>query len=409
MHLISASTFVIFLLSLFLTAVSATDNGYYLYVSGYDGVVRSMALYLNSTIPRLEEIATSKDCGKNPSWFAIFRDNRTMICLDEGFSGNGSVNYLEIGPAHDLKLLDSSPHDKSPVHAQIFQSRVFVSFFGGPPGTHTPGGIQLYDIVDNKLTTARPWVNWSGPNTTSNIPQQDVPRAHGAFLDTLERNIVVMDYGKDGIRTFTSNGPNSTNSTFEPVNFSSLPKGSGPRHAIFSVDANKEVNRLYVLSELANTITTFEATYDDKKVLHLSPPIHVISTFGRNATTEQMTYGKAAEIQGHNQFIVVSNRNATIDGPGVFMESDSLVTFRITADGSLDFVQSVAVGGLFPRSFSISPRGDKVAVAAQTSSRLIILRRDPVSGWIGPIIASHNFDTKVDGKPAGVSAVIWDT
>lgn len=406
MHVISASAFVASLLSCFLTAVSAANADSHLYVSGYDGVVRGMALCANGTTATLSEIATSKDCGKNPSWLTIFYDKRTLVCLDEGFAGTGSVNYLEIGSAHDLKLLTSLAHDKSPVHARRFKSQVLVSFFGGPPGSRTGGLVQYYNVEDKALTKDG-YVLFLAPSNNSSYPQQDVSRIHGIFTDPTQESLAVMDYGTDTVHVLNGGAPNSTDGKLQPGVEMTLPRGTGPRHAVFFTHPNtKEPVYLFVVSEMANTITTFNVSYDDKRNLHLSPPSRVVDTFGGKPTTEQMTHGKAAEIRTHGQFIIVSNRNATVADSSP--PSDSLVTYRVNADGSLNFVQSVALGGLFPRSFSVTTAGDKIAVAAQTDSRLIILKRDPATGMIGSIIATHDFDTKVDGTAAGISSVIWD-
>lgn len=406
MHVISASAFVVSLLSFCLTAVSTAGADSYLYVTGYDGVVRSMALCVNGTTATLSEIATSKDCGKNPSWLTIFYDKRTLVCLNEGFAGTGSVNYLEIAPARNLKLLTSLAHDKSPVHARRFKSQILVSFFGGPPGSHTGGLVQYYNVEDKALINDSV-VQYPAPSSNSSYPQQDVSRIHGIFTDPAQGSLAVMDYGTDTVHILNGAAPNSTDGKLQQGVDMTLPRGTGPRHAVFFTHPNTTAPvYLFVVSEMANTITTFNVTYDDKRNLHLSPPSRVVDTFGGKPTTEQMTHGKAAEIRTHGQYIIVSNRNATI--ADFSPPSDSLVTYRVNADGSLNFVQSVALGGLFPRSFSVTNAGDKIAVAAQTDSRLIILQRDPTTGMIGPIIATHNFDTKVDGTAAGISSVIWD-
>lgn len=88
-------------------------------------------------------------------------------------------------------------------------------------------------------------------------------------------------------------------------------------------------------------------------------------------------------------------------GNDTLESGDSLATFSINENGSLEFIQLWPAGGLYPRSFSINKAGDKVAVALQKSSRVVVLERNVENGWIGNPIAA----IPVDGE---LTCVVWD-
>lgn len=67
--------------------------------------------------------------------------------------------------------------------------------------------------------------------------------------------------------------------------------------------------------------------------------------------------------------------------------SDSLVTFRPTCDGKLEFVSLAPSGGLNPRHFSLNKDSTMVAVANQLDRNVVVYARDTESGEIGEEVA----------------------
>ena len=82
-------------------------------------------------------------------------------------------------------------------------------------------------------------------------------------------------------------------------------------------------------------------------------------------------------------------------------QSDSLSTFRINDDGTLELVQIAQSGGYLPRQFSLNKKGDKVAVGHQVNGTVVIWDRHIESGKIGQKLA----EVKVSGP---VVFVGWD-
>ena len=139
-----------------------------------------------------------------------------------------------------------------------------------------------------------------------------------------------------------------------------LPKGSGPRHMVFHRDGL----HVYIVSELANTITMCEqtnmTTLDAKQT---------ISTLPKDFTG----HSQAAEIaiNGRGTHLYVSNRG-----------HNSIAVFNIADDGKLTPLQTISCGGDWPRHFVLleddylaaQPR---LIVANQNSNNVVPFRVQP--------------------------------
>lgn len=101
--------------------------------------------------------------------------------------------------------------------------------------------------------------------------------------------------------------------------------------------------------------------------------------------------------------MVVSSRQHSFNLSPLYQkeESDSLSTFRVNDDATLELVQIVPSGGYLPRQFSLNQKGDKVAVGHQVNGTVVIWERDIESGMIGEKLA----EVKLSGPVAFVG---WD-
>lgn len=80
---------------------------------------------------------------------------------------------------------------------------------------------------------------------------------------------------------------------------------------------------------------------------------------------------------------------------------DNLASFLIQLDGTLSFQELIPSGGGFPRNFVFNKKGDRVAVALQSDSRVAILDRDVESGKFGEVLANIT----IQGEP---NCLVWD-
>jgi 6-phosphogluconolactonase (cycloisomerase 2 family) len=106
--------------------------------------------------------------------------------------------------------------------------------------------------------------------------------------------------------------------------------------------------------------------------------------------------------------VVVSNREKSFatsiearSGP-----SDTLTTFLIKDNGTLEPVQAAPSGGWLPRQFSFNKAGDKIAVGHQVNQTVVIWKRDVQTG---KIVTEQEGGKLAQIKLTGdVVATVWD-
>lgn len=184
----------------------------------------------------------------------------------------------------------------------------------------------------------------------------------------------------------------------------------------------------YLASELANTVTGFEVTYNDDNTLDFTE-VYLSSTHGLNGTVpnNETTAAEIAisvrcsppsqvrrrqpcsysdHLQPDNKFLLVSSRGEnTLKIPNfdpansTEIVSDPIFTFEIDhSSGALTKIQQFPAGGRIPRQFSISADGSLVAVGLQSDGRVVVIGRDVETGLLTDFVASAD----VGGQPTSV-------
>lgn len=230
--------------------------------------------------------------------------------------------------------------------------------------------------------------------------RQNKPHPHSAFTDPTGEYFLTADLGADLIRIFSINA--TSGELTSCANVETGP-GEGPRHGAWWVpeDGSTDGTMLYIINELANSITVWEVGYSDD-CLSLENT-QSVSTYPPDTPAPDDT--KAAEVQVKGNMLYATNRNDESFGP----EEDSVITYSIDpSSGALEFVESTSAYSFFPRTFEINKAGDMVAFGGQTSSTVAIVARNTTTGRLGDLIASVEV-----GSPGtvndedGLSDVIW--
>ena len=97
-----------------------------------------------------------------------------------------------------------------------------------------------------------------GPNPS----RQDAPHPHETILDPTDSFIVVPDLGADLLRVFSIDPKTSLLTEETPY---SVAPGSGPRHGTF-LKTDSGDTYFFLVSELANTVTSFKITYGENSL-----------------------------------------------------------------------------------------------------------------------------------------------
>jgi len=313
---------------------------------------------------------------RNPSFLALHPGGRFLYAVNETdeFHGarTGAVSAFAIdAKTGNLTLLNQQPSaGGAPCHLVVDKSgrNLLVANYGG-------GTVALLRIgEDGRLAPASSVRTHEGKGP--NAERQQRPHAHGVYLDAAERFALAPDLGADRVFVYRFD---AAKGTLEPHGAAPLEPGSGPRHLAFHPSGR----HLYVINELASTITGF--AYDPEKG-ELAPEQTVSALpVGFSGTS----YTAEVAVAPDGRFLYGSNRG-----------HDSLVVFRIDANGRLALAGHFPVGGSWPRHFTLLSSGRVLAAAHQRGGTIAFFRLEPESGMPVPVGRSVAVDRPACLLPA---------
>jgi 6-phosphogluconolactonase len=137
-----------------------------------------------------------------------------------------------------------------------------------------------------------------------------------------------------------------------------LPKGTGPRHFEFNSDGSK----MYLINEIGKTIMVFNN--DDREGLKLVQTVPTVRQgfIGDNFCAD-------IHIGKDGQYLYGSNRG-----------ENTIVVFRIEADGTLALAGHTSCGGKWPRNFTLDPSGKYLLVGNQKSDCISVFKLNKKTG-----------------------------
>lgn len=186
------------------------------------------------------------------------------------------------------------------------------------------------------------------------------PHAHCAHF--WHEWVFVPDLGENAIFQYRYDAAKKeleleTHIEFEP--------GSGPRHMVM----HPSLDLCYVSNELFNTVCVAELDPSDPrtKKARLIPRQYESTVDDR----ENISYVSEIKLSADAKFLYVSNRG-----------DNSIASFRVLPDGSLQRIALTPTGGKFPRHFALTPCGKGFIVANQDSGNVRYFSRDLHTGLL---------------------------
>jgi 6-phosphogluconolactonase len=282
----------------------------------------------------------------NPSFLARHPFRAFLYAVDE--EDAGSVSTFAIGREGALKFLGkSSTGGADPCHLMVDRSGkwLLVANYAG-------GNLAVMPILpDGRAGEAKVTAfHGSGPN-----PRQKAPHPH-EIVEMAGNLVLVPDLGSDRIARYRFNPEDGTLAPADPAEIR-LPPGSGPRHLAVSADGTK----LYLASELANTVTVFERNRMVQSVSLLPP-----QSKGSNAAAE-------IAIHPNGRYLYASVRGA-----------DNIVVFAIDRSSGLLTKKGAVHTGASPRFFMIDASRKWLLAGGQDSNTITIFRIDQITGMLDP-------------------------
>ena len=324
-----------------------------LYVGGYtrnagDGLV---AMRFDSRTGVLSDLRLVAPIS-NPDWLELSRDGKTLYAggtLDNKGDGKTGLTAFAVQKDGALRAISSQTDSDNPVSLAVDATGKWLvgAYYGA-------GNWAIWPLdADGKIGARQQLIQHkgSGPNTG----RQGEPHAHQAMISPDNKRIWIVDLGIDKAMVYDVDARSGAIKPSHPA-FAAVAPGSGPRHLAFG----KNGQFVYIISELANTISVFQGGRGAPGA------IQTISTLPSDFKAN--SYGAEIVVSPDGKTVLASNRGY-----------DSIARFAVQNDGTLQRLGWTKVGKE-PRHFTFDPTGQWVLVGNQKERSISVFAFDAKSG-----------------------------
>ena len=280
----------------------------------------------------------------NPSFIAIDEEKKHIYAVNEGkeFNGlyGGGVTDISYDASGDMKQIHSfNTGGCDPCHIAISPEKGFIGIANFADGRVTVFPLSNNgNILDNKQLFCH-----SG-NSIHPLRQKG-PHAHSVLFSD-DGKMYVPDLGIDKVKAYSYTDLEIVPDEKHDL---CLNAGSGPRSGEWSAD----MQHLYLINELGSSITHFY------KQGSLFSDLGTVSTLPDGADVDNICADLHLTPDG--RFLYASNRG-----------HNSIASFRVLDDGSLEQMGWIPCGGRTPRNFAVDPSGKYVLVGNQDSDNITV-------------------------------------
>jgi 6-phosphogluconolactonase len=297
-------------------------------------------------------LVSVSDAGPNPSYFCISGKNGMIYAANEvmkfnGVRGGGVTTLRYDAKTGGIeKINELAVPNGGPCFISLSPDNDFLFM-----ANYSGGSVAVVKLDDKGIPERiTDTILYEGE-------EGKVSHTHMISPDPAGKRVYVTDLGLDRIVIYNFD-PVSGRLQQIPNGIVKLPKGSGPRHFVFSSDGTK----MYVINELNSTISFFNV--DANGVLK---SIQTVTTLSEGFKGE--SFCADIHIGNNGDFLYGSNRG-----------ENSIATFRIGTDGTLTLAGHTSCGGDWPRNFVIDPSGKYILVGNERSGNISLFRIDEKTG-----------------------------
>ncbi|MFE1291434.1 lactonase family protein [Streptomyces sp. NPDC058751] len=280
----------------------------------------------------------------NPSFLAVHPDGRALYAVDE--QDAGAVTAVRL-PGNEV-LGSRSTGGSGPCHLSVHPSgRWLLS------ANYGSGSVAVHPIEASGALGER--ADLVGHTSPAPGPGQQGPHAHQFVTAPDGGHLLAVDLGTDTVYTYRLD---ETRGTLTEVSRARTRPGAGPRHLTFHPGGRYA----YLANEVDDTVAV--CGYDPAT--------------GRLSVGEPRSTGTGGGTSYPAQLVVTPN------GAYAFLANrghNSLTRYAIEADGArLRLLDTVPVGGDFPRHVALSADGRLLFAANQRSGTVTVFGVDQESG-----------------------------
>lgn len=306
-------------------------------------------------------LVSSSDAGPNPAYFCISKKNSIIYAANEveKFKGvkGGGVTALSYDAKTGIakKIGDLAVPNGGPAYIAISPKDDYVLF-----ANYSGGSVSVVKLNEKGIPVS------VTDNIVYNAGEGKVSHAHMISFDPAGKRVYVTDLGLDRVVIYNFD-PVKGKLNQIPKGITELPKGSGPRHFVFSSDGT----RLYVICELNSTIAFFNVNKNGEL-----QEMQILSTLRQGFKGK--SYCADIHLGKNEKYLYGSNRG-----------ENTIVTFKVGPEGKLTLAGHTACGGDWPRNFVIDPSGRYLLVGNQNSGNISMFSIDAQTGL--PVAPSKDY------------------
>ena len=284
----------------------------------------------------------------NPDWLELAPNGQTLYAGGTPDGKNGLTAFA-VQSDGALRVISSQTSEENPVSLAVDATGKWLvgAYYGA-------GNWTLWPLDAEGVVGARqPLIQHEGSGPNSG--RQEGPHAHQAIIAPDNTRIWIVDLGIDKAMIYDFDARTGAVKPSQPA-FAAVAPGSGPRHLAFG----KNGQFVYVISELANTVSVFQGGRG------VPGAIQTISTL----PADFKGYSSGAEIlvSPDGKTVLASNRGY-----------NSLARFAVQNDGTLKRLGWTQVGRE-PRHFTFDPTGRWVLVGNQKERSISVYAFDAKTG-----------------------------
>lgn len=297
---------------------------------------------------------------QKPFFITISPDSRFLYSIDEF---GGKDNFVA------AFAIEDSGGELRPLNRQNTRGTASCYVDLDPAGkcvlvaNYSSGNVTSFPVQsDGSLGEAASFFQHSGSST--HPQRQKGPNAHCFVVSPDGNHALAADLGIDKVMIYALNADAAKLTPNDAQSFAKLEPGSGPRHLTFHPNGRL----VYVINELANTITVFDwnagkGTLKEKQTIATLP-----------AGFAGESYTADVKITPDGRHLYGTNRG-----------HDSLASYRIAEDGTLTLLTIQPSGGKGPQNLLITPDGRWLLCANMPGNNVVVFKLDNTSGAIMPV------------------------
>jgi 6-phosphogluconolactonase len=296
---------------------------------------------------------------ENPSWVQAHPSEPWLFAVaevgDERGGGGVAALRVDLTPSPRITVVNRDDSGGgAPCHIAIHPSGrwiVVANYLSGTVGTFpVAAGGGLDGRSDHRTHEGK----------SVHPDRQQGPHAHSSLFSADGRFLMTADLGTDELVVY---GFDSGTGQLKLTRKVSAGAGAGPRHMAFgSTEA-----LLYVSNELDNSVSLYDRDRDtgslDERLRESTLPIGDLVD---NLPSEIVYTAATARCY-------VANRG-----------HDTIASFAVHGDGTLDLLGHASSGGEWPRHFAVDPTGRWMLVAHEHSGWISVLPLEDGKPGIGP-------------------------